>query len=99
MLGRFEVHHVAAILLPREDIRQRGFVPFVTIILTQRLIFARSPPLVFHVESGEWDLRLHQIYGDLVSVIPVKEQAENKSDNWKDRKPDSASDYFFCRWE
>jgi len=37
MLGRFEIYHIAAILLPREDMGQRGFVPLVAFILVQLL--------------------------------------------------------------
>ena len=73
MLGGFEIDNIAAILLPREDMGQGGFVPFVAVILVQRLVFARSPPALFHVECGRWDLRLRQIYGDLVAVFPVQD--------------------------
>ncbi len=83
MLGRFEVHHIAAILLPHEDMGQRGFVPLITVILVQRPVFTRPPPALFHVESGRWDLLVFQIYSDLVPVLPVQKQAENKADNFR----------------
>ena len=60
---------------------QSGFVPLVTVILIERPVFARSPPALFHVECGRWDLRLRQIYGDLVAVFPVQKQAKNQTDN------------------
>ena len=47
MLCSLEVDYIAAILLPREDMGQRGFVPLVTVILVERLIFTSSPPAVF----------------------------------------------------
>ena len=81
MLCSLEIDYIAAILLPREDMGQRGFVPLVTVILVERLIFTSSPPAVFHVESGGWDLLLCQIYGDLVSVLPADKQTENQTDN------------------
>ena len=82
MFCGLEVYNVAAILLPREDMGQRGFVPFATVFLVKRLIFAGSPPSVFHIECGRWDLLIFQIYGDLVSVFPVQKQAENQADNF-----------------
>ena len=82
MLCGLEVDHITAILLPCEDMGQRGFVPFVAVFLVQRLVFTSSPPPVFHVESGRWNLFVFQIYGDLVSVLPVQKQAENKADNF-----------------
>ena len=69
MLCGLEVYNVAAILLPCEDMGQRGFVPLVTVFLVQRLIFTSSPPPVFHVECGGRDLLVFQIYGNLVSVL------------------------------
>ena len=81
MLCSLEVDHIAAILLPREDIGQGGFVPLAAAILVERLIFTGSPPPVFHIESGGRDLLLCQISGDLVSVFPVQKQAENQTDN------------------
>lgn len=72
MLRSLEVDYIAAILLLRKNMGQRGFVPLVTVILVERLIFTSSPSAVFHVESGGWDLLLCQIYGDLVSVFPSK---------------------------
>ena len=81
MLRSLEVDYIAAILLPRKNMGQRGFVPLVTVILVERLIFTSSPSAVFHVESGGWDLLLCQIYGDLVSVFPVQKQTENKAYN------------------
>ena len=47
----------------------------------ERLIFTSSPPSVFHVESGGWDLLLCQIYGDLIAVLPADKQTENQADN------------------
>ena len=82
MLCCLEVDYITAILLPREDMGQRGFVPLVTVFLVQRLIFTSSPPTVFHVECGGRDLLIFQIYGNLVSVFPVQKQAENKADNF-----------------
>ena len=81
MLCSLEVDHIAAILLPCEDMGQGGFVPLGTVILVERLIFTSSPPAVFHAESGGWDLLLCQIYGDLVSVFSVQKQTENKAYN------------------
>ena len=81
MLCSLEVDHIAAILLPCEDIGQGGFVPLAAVILVERLIFTGSPPPVFHVESGGWDLLLCQIYGDLVAVLPADKQTENQADN------------------
>lgn len=81
MLCSLEIDYIAAILLPREDMGLGGFVPLVTVILVERLIFTSSPSSVFHVESGGWDLLLCQIYGDLVSVFPVQKQTENKAYN------------------
>ena len=52
MLCSLEVDHIAAILLPCEDIGQGGFVPLAAVILVECLIFTGSPPAVFHVESG-----------------------------------------------
>ena len=52
MLCSLEVDYIAAILLPREDMGQGGFVPLVTVILIERLVFTRSTSPVFHVESG-----------------------------------------------
>ena len=52
MLCGLEVDHIAAILLPCEDIGQGDFVPLAAVILVERLIFTGSPPAVFHVESG-----------------------------------------------
>ena len=66
MLCSLEVDYIAAILMPCEDIGQGDFVPLAAVILVERLIFTGSPPAVFHVESGGWDLLLCQIYGDLV---------------------------------
>ena len=43
MFCGLEVYNVAAILLPREDMGQRGFVPFATVFLVQRLIFLQVP--------------------------------------------------------
>ena len=56
MLCSLEVDYIAAILLPCEDIGQGDFVPLAAVILVERLIFTGSPPAVFHVESGGWDL-------------------------------------------
>ena len=81
MLCSLEVDYIAAILLPCEDIGQGGFVPLAAVILVERLIFTGSPPSVFHVESGGWDLLLCQIYGDLVAVLPADKQTENQTDN------------------
>ena len=81
MLCGLEIDNIAAILLPCEDIGQGGFVPLAAVILVERLIFTGSPPSVFHVESGGWDLLLCQIYGDLVAVLPADKQAENKAYN------------------
>ena len=81
MLCGLEVYHIATILLPREDMGQGGFVPLAAVILVERLIFTSAPPAVFHVESGGRDLRLCQIYGDLVAVFPVQKQTENQTDN------------------
>ena len=81
MLCSLEVDYIAAILLPCKDMGQSGFVPLVTVILIERPVFARSPPALFHVECGRWDLRLRQIYGDLVAVFPVQKQAKNQTDN------------------
>lgn len=82
MLCGLEVYNIAAILLPREDMGQRGFVPFATLFLVQRLIFTSSPPPVFHVECGGRDLPVFQIYDDSVSVLPVQKQAEDQADNF-----------------
>ena len=41
MLCSLEVDHIAAILLPCEDIGQGGFVPLAAVILVERLIFTR----------------------------------------------------------
>ena len=81
MLCGLEIDYIAAILLPCEDIGQGDFVPLAAVILVERLIFTGSPPSVFHVESGGWDLLLCQIYGDLVAVLPTDKQAENKAYN------------------
>ena len=43
MLCSLEVDYIAAILLPREDMGQGGFVPLVAVILVERLIFYRFP--------------------------------------------------------
>ena len=61
MLCSLEVDYIAAILLPRKDMGQSGFVPLVAVILIERLVFTRSPSPVFHVESGGRDLLLRQI--------------------------------------
>ena len=74
MLCSLEVDYISAILLPCEDIGQGGFVPLAAVILVERLIFTGSPPSVFHVESGGWDLLLCQIYGDLVAVPPTRSE-------------------------
>ena len=55
MLCSLEVDYIAAILLPRKDMGQGGFVPLVAVILIERLVFTRSPSPVFHVESGGRD--------------------------------------------
>ena len=81
MLCSLEVDYISAILLPCEDIGQGGFVPLAAVILVERLIFTGSPPPVFHIESGGWDLLLCQIYGDLVAVLPADKQTENQTDN------------------
>ena len=81
MLCSLEVDYIAAILLPCEDIGQGGFVPLAAVILVECLIFTGSPPSVFHIESGGWDLLLCQIYGDLVAVLPADKQTENQTDN------------------
>ena len=81
MLCSLEVDYIAAILLPCEDIGQGDFVPLAAVILVERLIFTGSPPAVFHVESGGWDLLLCQMYGDLVAVLPADKQTENQADN------------------
>ena len=60
---------------------QGGFVPLAAVILIERLIFTSSPPAVFHVESGGWDLLLCQMHGDLVAVFPADKQTENQTDN------------------
>ena len=39
MLCSLEIDYIAAILLPREDMGQGGFIPLVTVILVERLIF------------------------------------------------------------
>ena len=52
MLCSLEVDYIAAILLPREDIGQGGFVPLAAVILVERLIFTGSPPPVSCIESG-----------------------------------------------
>ena len=57
------------------------FVPLAAVILVECLIFTSSPPSVFHVESGGWDLLLCQMYGDLVAVLPTDKQTENQTDN------------------
>ena len=62
-------------------IGQGDFVPLAAVILVERLIFTGSPPAVFHVESGGWDLLLCQMYGDLVAVLPADKQTENQTDN------------------
>ncbi len=72
MLCGLEVDYITAIFLPREDICQGRLVPFVTVILVEHPVFTRPPPAFFHVESGGWDLLIFQIYGDLVSVLPVQ---------------------------
>src|SRR5699024_10380349 len=81
MLCSLEVDYIAAILLPRKDMGQGGFVPLVAVILIERLVFTRSPSPVFHVESGGRDLLVFQIYGDLVAVLPADKQTENKAHN------------------
>ena len=81
MLCSLEVDYIAAILLPCEDIGQGGFVPLAAVILVERLIFTGSPPAVFHVESGGWDLLVFQMHGDLVAVFPADKQTENQTDN------------------
>src|SRR5699024_12021047 len=53
MLCSLEVDYIAAILLPRKDMGQGGFVPLVAVILIERLVFTRSPSPVFHVRSEE----------------------------------------------
>ena len=83
MLCGLEVDHISAILLPCEDTGQGRLIPFVAVFLVQRLVFTSSPPPVFHVESGRWNLFVFQIYGDLVSVLPVQKQAENQTDNFR----------------
>ena len=82
MLCCLEVDYITAILLSRKDFCQGRLVPFVAVFLVQRLAFARPLPAFFHVESGRWDLLIFQIYGNLVSVLPVQKQAENKADNF-----------------
>ena len=82
MLCCLEVDYITAILLSRKDFCQGRLVPFIAVFLVQRLAFCRSPPPVFHVESRGWDLLIFQIYGNLVSVLPVQKQAENKADNF-----------------
>ena len=82
MLCGLEVDHITAILLPCEDMGQCCLIPFVAVFLVQRLVFARPPPALFHVECGRWDLLIFQIYGNLFSVFPVQKQAENKADNF-----------------
>ena len=47
MLCGLEVDHIAAILLPCEDIGQGDFVPLAAVILVERLIFTGSPPRSF----------------------------------------------------
>ena len=81
MFCSLEVDYIAAILLPRKDMGQSGFVPLVTVILIERPVFARSPSALFHVESGGRDLLVFQIYGDLVAVLPADKQTENKAHN------------------
>ena len=39
MLCSLEVDYIAAILLPRKDMGQGGFVPLVAVILIERLVF------------------------------------------------------------
>lgn len=80
-INSLEVDYISAILLPCEDIGQGGFVPLAAVILVERLIFTGSPPPVFHVESGGWDLLLCHIYGDLIAVLPTDKQTENQTDN------------------
>ena len=77
MLCSLEIDYIAAILLPREDMGQGGFVPLIAVILIERPVFTRSPSPVFHVESGGRDLLVFQIYGDLVAVLPADKQTEN----------------------
>ena len=81
VLCGLEVDNITAILLPCEDMGQSGFVPLVTVILIERPVFTRSPPALFHVECGRWDLRLREIYGNLVSVFSVQKQAKNQTNN------------------
>ena len=81
VLCGLEVDNITAILLPREDMGQGGFVPLIAVILIERPVFTRSPSPVFHVESGGRDLLVFQIYGDLVAVLPADKQTENKAHN------------------
>ena len=81
VLCGLEVDNITAILLPREDMGQGGFVSLIAVILIERPVFTRSPSPVFHVESGGRDLLVFQIYGDLVAVLPADKQTENKAHN------------------
>ncbi len=60
---------------------QRGFVPFVTVFLVQRLILQVPRPGLSCRMWGSGFAHF-QIYGNLVSVFPVQKQAENKADNF-----------------
>ena len=71
----------AVLLLVLAVMGGADFVPLAAVILVERLIFTGSPPAVFHIESGGWDLLLCQIYGDLIAVLPTDKQTENQTDN------------------
>ena len=81
VLCGLEVDNITAILLPCEDMGQGGFVPLIAVGLIERPVFTGSPPALFHVECGRWDLRLREIYGNLVSVFSVQKQAKNQTNN------------------
>ena len=81
VLCGLEVDNITAILLPCEDMGQGGFVPLIAVGLIERPVFTGSPPAVFHVESGGWDLLVFQMHGDLVAVFPADKQTENQTDN------------------
>src|SRR5699024_12627953 len=51
--------------------------PYTT-LFRSRPVFTGSPPALFHVECGRRDLRLREIYGNLVSVFSVQKQAKNQ---------------------
>src|SRR3712207_5493728 len=81
MLRRFEVRHVAAILLSCENAGQGRLVPMIAVFLVQISAFCCSSVVLLEVKGGRQDFLIFQIDGDLISIFTLHEKTENQADN------------------